>query len=193
MSAPNDPQLIARAVALIERGRSLRAVARKLDIAQSTLSTWFQRGKGGSPLYAPLAAARAAFLERERQARVEAEERARAERAQKTSKTTPALHVVEAPRDTRPPVKPEAIARAIVAGAEAIAPLLRGADGRPPRFVAGDAWKRLRPMFHTSGDAERREAIVRLLLEELERIQHDDAVTLKPFGIHAPRRAGEDR
>jgi len=95
-------------------------------------------------------------------------------------------------RDTRPLVKPRQVLAAIPAAVEAMRPLL--APGNmgptvPPRWSSPPAWGPLRAAFHVLPDAERREAIVRLLLEEAERIAHDEGATISyPSAVSSRRR-----
>lgn len=81
------------------------------------------------------------------------------------------------PRDTRPRAKPSEVATAILAGADAVAQALKDKDNRPPRFVGGESWGPLRQAFHVLPDDERREAIVRLLVEEAGRVANDSAAS----------------
>jgi len=78
-----------------------------------------------------------------------------------------------ADRDLRPVVSRKLIARAVPAAAAAAMEAL-AADARP-RFAGHEAWGRLRVQFHTLPDAVRREIVIRLVLEEAERLDHETA------------------
>jgi hypothetical protein len=78
-----------------------------------------------------------------------------------------------AERDTRPVVSRARILAAVPAAAAAATEAL-ATDGRP-RFAGHEAWGRLRRLFHVLPDPVRREVVVRLVLEEADRIEHEQA------------------
>jgi len=74
------------------------------------------------------------------------------------------------------------IARALPAAAWAVATAL---DTEHPRFAGHACWAALRSAFHTLPDPVRREALVRLVLEEADRIDYDAGLAWAPADRHA--------
>jgi len=94
-------------------------------------------------------------------------------------------------RDTRPPVKAAQVLAAIPLAVEAMRSLLAPGNMGPsvyPRWTSPPSWGPLRASFHVLPDAIRREAIVRLLLEEAERIEHEAGASLQPSAVSSKRR-----
>lgn len=86
------------------------------------------------------------------------------------------------PEDTRPFCSTDQVSEAIELAAEAMGPALaiRSRPTADPRFRSSEAWGGLRAHFHSLGDEARREAILRLVLEEAGRIRADRDVSFQP-------------
>ena len=133
-----------------------------------------------------------AKAERERRTRVREREtpQQREERAKKMSEAAAAREterrrqLVE--RDTRPTVPPADVAAVIAAAAKLVVDQLKTDR---PRLEVGDRWGAVRAAFHVVPDDFRRAAIVRLILEEDDRIRHDAGASLTRHSD--PRRAAE--
>ncbi len=97
--------------------------------------------------------------------------------------------------DSRPLVRGDQVETAILAAAQAVMATFPGVDSRGPRWAGGEYWPRLRAAFHVLPEAARREAIVRLVLEESERLEQDHGLQWRPAERHqgqAPRGGGHD-
>lgn len=122
---------------------------------------------------------RNAEAEARRQARQQELAAKRAAKASPKPASTPApaaLQRLKAPRDTRPTVKPEQVLGVLRAMAGA------GTQARFFRWAGDESWGPLRSMFHRLPDAVRRECIVRLVLEEHARAEHDDGASMAEHG-----------
>ena len=85
-------------------------------------------------------------------------------------------------RDTRSPIKPLQVSGALLAMGPVLEPALAPpghASTCPPRWgVPAEVFGPVRAAYHrVSPDDVRRECLARLLVEELERLHHDQAVT----------------
>jgi len=85
-----------------------------------------------------------------------------------------------AEHDTRTPVSAEQVEAALRASGKAIGAALANAlrPKGPPRFANHEGYGRLRAAFHVLPDGLRRETAVRLMLEEVARLDGDDAASL---------------
>jgi hypothetical protein len=69
--------------------------------------------------------------------------------------------------DLRPPIRPAAVADALERAAAAVAATEK------ERFSMPSEWAEMRRSFHTIGEAERRLVLLRLILDEGQRIATD--------------------
>jgi hypothetical protein len=82
------------------------------------------------------------------------------------------------PHDVRPTVAPDVVLAALLKGADAI----RAELGDKPRFRDTAWWPAHRQAFHTLPDDARREAIIRLVLEQVDRDAADAGLSMNRAG-----------
>jgi hypothetical protein len=168
-----SPKTLAAIVAAVEKGATLAAAAEANGISRSTLHKAQRRDPGF-----------ASALERARDSappKVKASKPATARPPKPAAPAAP-LRQEREDRDTRPVVSADRILAGIVAAAHAIGPALThpARPGGDPRFSRDASWPTIRAAFHSLADVPRREAIVRLVLEEQERIDRDRAASWSP-------------